>query len=576
MLQTSQLLQSFVGRASIQSPMPIEFSPGQVFRGTVQKLFPDNLALVQIGGLPVMAKLEASLEAGQKAWLQVQPSAGMVTLKVLTDAQRPQQAQSPTIEGLMNSLGIPESKEAKGIVQALVKGNSPITKDIVSAHEMIAKALGPSPATTEAFLTALGRGLPLTKDVVGAVKAFLSPQTVSTSMQTVMHELDQFLAQLEPQAATSRSALLQQQTGAPVTIAPPNRQAQVPTELRQIATQLKEKLGTVQELMGELIETNDVNPQKGGSQILREPIGQGSIQQPSVPGSAPPPQGRVSNASDGYVQQFNVPENSASTQRDERNTALQPLRQETSTVADRSAQGRLDARPADFADGHIPETAMQEKGNVLKELFRHLGLSHERQLLHQGLSIRSEDAHADTLNNVKALVMQIAQSSSQQVPASLKEAAETLVQQITGQQLMMVQPPNQTLSQLVLQIPLQMANGQESAFIQIESKKKDNGQLDTDNCRVLFNLGMATLGSTMVDVSIVNRIISIQVFNDLPWIEPLLSGGREGLAKELKELGYQLSNLRIQPLPSDQGKMASVSATKHSMQTEYKGMDIRI
>ncbi|MCK9906955.1 hypothetical protein MXD63_44060, partial [Frankia sp. Cpl3] len=60
------------------------------------QLYPDSTALVQVGGMQVHARLEASLEAGQKAWLQVQPSSDLLTLKILLT---PQNAPDASLEG---------------------------------------------------------------------------------------------------------------------------------------------------------------------------------------------------------------------------------------------------------------------------------------------------------------------------------------------------------------------------------------------------------------------------------------------------------------------------------------------
>lgn len=582
MLQTSQLLQSIVGRASLQSPTPVEFIPGQVFRGTVQKLFPDNLALVQIGGMPVMARLVASLEAGQRAWLQVQPSSGMVTLKVLTETERPLQAQSPTIDGLMKSLGIPESKESQGIVQALVKENAPITQEIVSSFETVAKALSPSAATTEAFVLAMKRGLPLTKDVVGAVKAFLSNQTLGTAIQAVNQELDSFLAATQPQAKGTTPVSTQQiQT-------PGVRNTEISqsveygtTDLRQTAHQLKEKLGMLTALVAQLTQ-GETNANESSSHLQRSAAAPSISQQPQFPQEAVTHEWQTLGANGQQMQKTSNGETGISdpTHR----ILLQHIRQTVSseeTEPLRSGSHSITPRENENlgqSDAASLSPSFSDKANPLKEMFRHMGMMHERQLLQQGLTGRVDTEQSDHLQNVKSLVMQLAQSTAQNVPHGLKEAAENLLQQITGQQLMMIQPPNQALAQIVMQVPLRTENGDENAFIQIESRKKDGGQLDSDNCRLLFNLDMEQLGLTMVDVSIVNRIVNIQVFNNMPWLEPLLSSSRESLSAEMRELGYQLSNLRAQPMPDSSKLVAPANglSARNTMRNEYKGMDIRV
>lgn len=583
MLQTSQLLQSFVGRASVQSPTPVEFIPGQVFRGTVQKLFPDNLALVQIGGMPVMAKLEASLEAGQRAWLQVQPTSGMVTLKVLTDTERPQQAQSPTIDGLMKSLGILDSKESQGIVSALVKENAPITKEIVRSFETIAKTLSPTATTTEAFVLAMKRGLPLTKDVVGAIKAFLSPtQTLGTAMQAVAQELDLFLASTQSEQKGESAAISQQATAA-VVKEPVSTGMQA--NLHQAAQQLKERLSVLTSLLNQ-VTGEDSAPSLSNDLLTPNRPAQ-------APSSSPSPSPSPSLPSHQQQQQLaiNGQQELAQGSKDGLQGSLkgqiqQPLASQSGLTEQsgplhlrhQSTVPSQDSYDSPSLDAAVSGPSFGEKENPIKELFRQLGMMHERQLLQQGLTGRGEAQHAETLENVKSLAMQIASSPSIHLSPGLREAADQLLQQVTGQQLMLIQPPNQALAQIVMQIPLRTENGEENAFIQVESKKKDSGQLDSDNCRLLFNLDMQQLGTTMVDVAIVNRIISVQVFNNMPWLEPLLAKSRGALAAEMRELGYQLSNLRFLPIPDGPKSInaADGRAARGTMLNEYKGMDIRV
>ncbi|RNB91905.1 hypothetical protein EDM56_03910 [Brevibacillus fluminis] len=587
MLQTSQLLQSFVGRASVQSATPVEFIPGQVFRGTVQKLFPDNLALVQIGGMPVMAKLEASLEAGQKAWLQVQPTSGMVTLKVLTDTDRPQQAQAPTIDGLMKSLGIPESKDSQGIVQALVKENAPITKEIVNSFETIAKALSPSASTTEAFVLAMKRGLPLTKDVVGAVKAFLSPtQTIGTALQAVSHELDRFLASTTAEIDGFSKGATEQASGAKSVIQQSAVTPDTTTALKQTALQLKERLAVLGNLIESITTGEGGQPQQKGTERMDVRAGQPTELPVSVPKEGSKPNelnslqqiqakgGADSGVSPSTVSQPQLTQKGLQVQA---GSFVGSIGQPDAQTAEAHVQSHQTLDDTRTFSGQV-DGSSQETINPLKELFRQLGITHERHLLQQSVTGKIDPQQADTLDNIKSLAMQIAQSPAAHQSPGLKEAADSLLAQVTGQQLMLVQPPNQALAQIVMQIPMRTDQGEQNAFIQIESKKKDGGQLDSDNCRLLFNLDMEQLGITMVDVSIVNRIIGIQVFNNMQWIEPLLSAGKGALSAELRDLGYQLSNLRALPIPegSKSTSTVEVKSGRASMLNEYKGMDIRV
>lgn len=108
--------------------------------------------------MQVQAKLEANLEAGQRAWLQVQPTSGVITLKVLNSPQGGTVADA-SLEGLMRSLGFAETKENRAIVQALVSSNLPVNRDAVQSYAAVTQQLGADQGTLDAFLLALKRNL---------------------------------------------------------------------------------------------------------------------------------------------------------------------------------------------------------------------------------------------------------------------------------------------------------------------------------------------------------------------------------------------------------------------------------
>lgn len=103
-------------------------------------------------------------------------------------------------------------------------------------------------------------------------------------------------------------------------------------------------------------------------------------------------------------------------------------------------------------------------------MFRQLGLSHERDAL--GHAMKGAQEAQRQLESVKSLLLQLASSSQNGMPAGLRDAADTLLQQVTGQQLMLAQPSNQPFAQVVMQIPIRTNDGEDTAYVQIESKKK--------------------------------------------------------------------------------------------------------
>jgi len=203
---------------------------------------------------------------------------------------------------------------------------------------------------------------------------------------------------------------------------------------------------------------------------------------------------------------------------------------------------------------------------------------HERELMTRSIASDFGDAASlKQMENVKSLLIQLTHSASAMLPHALREAAEHLLQQVTGQQLMMLSPNNQIFSQVVMQIPLRTANGEETAYVQIEAQKKGTGQLDAENCRLFFHLEMQQLGTTMIDVNIVNKIVNLHLYNDMPGIEKSVMAMRDGLAKQLQEAGYHLSAMRVEAIPKQKNKAADASGGgAASFMAPYKGVDLRI
>lgn len=237
----------------------------------------------------------------------------------------------------------------------------------------------------------------------------------------------------------------------------------------------------------------------------------------------------------------------------------------------------------------------RESGNWISRLLRTLGIGHERQAVNilsesglqpeagrpEGESVLSKPA--DTL---KGLLLQLARS--EEAPFALRETAQQLVNQITGQQLLLTVDRNATFTHLALLIPVQVGQQEQTATVHVQTRKSRNGKLDTSNCRLLFDLHMQSLGLLLLDVQVTDRIVSMKVHNDHPSIDKLLDDHRDEVADNLQQLGYQLLSLRSAPYPAPAprqvggesagkpegtggGRLSGLYVTK-----PYKGMDLRI
>ena len=135
---------------------------------------------------------------------------------------------------------------------------------------------------------------------------------------------------------------------------------------------------------------------------------------------------------------------------------------------------------------------------------------------------------------------------------ALKDAAGQAVQYLTGQQLLLTTDRSATFAQMHWFIPITGPDGEETASVQIQSRRGSRGELDASNCRLWFDLDMKSLGPTLVDVHVVNNIVSLRVLNDREGMGPLLESGREVIHQALDKLGYQLLTFKAEPWPAGQ------------------------
>ncbi|MBY0119035.1 DNA ligase [Paenibacillus xylanexedens] len=243
--------------------------------------------------------------------------------------------------------------------------------------------------------------------------------------------------------------------------------------------------------------------------------------------------------------------------------------------ADAPPAGGTAAAPAGAAAVHAPVTHEGDPwvGRVLKLL----GAEHEQQAVHGAVAQpRVGDvaipANADTL---KGLLLQLA--SSEGAPAALKDAAGQAVQYLTGQQLLLTTDRSATFAQMHWFIPITGPDGEETASVQIQSRRGPRGELDASNCRLWFDLDMKSLGPTLVDVHVVNNIVSLRVLNDREGMGPLLESGREVIHQALDKLGYQLLTFKAEPWPVGQepGAERKTRASDYSPE-RYKGVDLKV
>lgn len=279
-----------------------------------------------------------------------------------------------------------------------------------------------------------------------------------------------------------------------------------------------------------------------------------------------------------------------------RHAALQPAMSQNSatstsnSTAETSRPEQLQAginqggAVSSASDGSVQAT---ERGNWITTILKLLGIDHEQRAIQH---IRSEQLSGEAgrpvtttmLDNVKSLLLQL--QTATDLPQTLRDSAQSLLQHITGQQLLMTAERGSPFTHMTLFLPLYDEHGAQTAAINIQSRKGKKGGIDPENCRMVFDLSMSFLGQTLIDVQVMNNIVSIQVHNNHPNISEWLADGRSSMGDALLQMGFQLSSLTAKSLPEaeeagpDAPEESQLGAAFGAMyeQVTYKGMDIRI
>lgn len=198
----------------------------------------------------------------------------------------------------------------------------------------------------------------------------------------------------------------------------------------------------------------------------------------------------------------------------------------------------------------------------------------------QQVATNTDDAVSKAQDTLKGILLQL--TAADDVPPALKDAAQQLVQQLTGQQLLLNTDRTAPFAQVTMFVPFKGPDGQETASVQIQSRRGPKGELDASNCRLWFDLDMKSLGPTLVDVHVVDKIVTLKVHNDLEELAPLVESKREEMASAMGALGYQLLSLKVDMMPDRSSTSNDPSSTSDSdllqkyAPPDYKGVDMKI
>lgn len=600
-MNISQLLRSVLGDVQAADARTLELKVGQVVKGMVLHLLSEGEALVNVGGVHVRARLETPLSQGQVALLQVQPESagGEIVLKPLEHSAAPVAEES--IPELLKRFSLKDTGENRQALRRLHQEGVPLTKEAV---DEFAQALREQPESVredeweQAALLALKRGLPATKESVVSLHRALFGQPADQALKRLASAVSEALEQ-DGQALTVQTRGLLgsvKETLARLPLFVPagmgeadDGQAPAEAALARPTAQsgAAARAEAAVEAAAEPPRREEAAPRPlSAAQAGQAQAAEGEEALRSRRGGNPSGQATQSLEGLGSSRQQTRPARPVEPQQ----AAAVPA--DDSDKPSAQTDGGRSAAEAKRPDGATARLADSEP-NWIKRLLKELGVDYERRLQQLPAADRAGplQSEQEAQTSLKGLLLQLAQADD--APIAVRETAQQLVQQITGQQLLLTPDRTSMFAHVTLMLPLQTADGRQTAAVHIQSRKGRRGELDADNCRLLFDLDMRTLGSTLLDVQVVDKIVSLRVHNDQPFVARLLDESREEIASGLQAVGYQFLSLKCLPYPEKLSSLAGAGNEQSPQQAAsgppaspvlrgmykekpYKGVDIRV
>ncbi|WP_239617069.1 hypothetical protein [Cohnella mopanensis] len=611
------MLRAIMGDAQPTDGRALELKIGQIVRGVLLELMENQEALVNINGVQVRAKLDAEMAVGKSTLLQVQPggAGGLVTLKPLTDASEGMPEEG--LKDILKTFGLPEQKWAMELLRGLKRDGYPIGKETASFFHTAAamKPAGVDAATwSSASDVAFRRGLAPTETTLSSLRQALFGQPIHDELASLRTAVESWLggAKAPPADAAALGQRLQSllSQGAALIAEGEAHLAGEETltkaasngteaEKAQAANQAKETgSGKLSSESGKVASDSAMargDAARSGNAMAGTASQQAQSQIPAAQAGAAGSKGAPQEAARAVALPPEPP---------------RPAAEGGAAAANRAAAAEVGAaadgrRAFAQADGAQPSAAKPEAAWIGRFL-QWLGVGHERQLLHvaeqrlpgggdAGLATGAAAALAagdapgqearPAAETLKSALLALA--AHDDVPPALREAAQTLANQVTGQQLLLTSDRSNVapFSHMTLFVPMKGADGDTTATVHVQTRRSRRGEWDTDNCHLLFDLKMRNIGDTVVDVQVVDRIVSLKLLSDFPGMTNLLDLARDELASGMSSAGFQLLSLSTSPLPawkggsaasaivaagSDKAAVASAYSAK-----PYKGVDYR-
>lgn len=617
------------------SEQSLSLKQGQVFHGSIKKLYPDQTAEVQVGNQKMIAKLEVPLKAGDAHYFQVTGVKPDLQLKVVTGPLQSTSSAPGHIQQLMDSLQLPKTAIMQTLVQHMVKDQIPLSKEQLLQAEQWIKNLPPQVKISEA-LFAIQRmsdlKLPFTNEVfrslisgqdksglhtlLDAFKVVLHAdsslsQTQRSTLEQVLNQVSQPLAKelggtiigkimenmLSPTVPVSEKAsllsilkevgLVTKQATVSEFLSSPKlanemsrseSQGTIGQQIKQLQqpaqTDVSLKLQTLQtSIQQNTLLTPDVKQHI--QQIIQrmEPVSPKSQEWPVL----------FKILSNDVMKAFATISQTIPFQTDQQNLTpkehvLSILTSLTGTKAEAKTMEQIIKVSSESTQLPIQKVMNQAELAIQSGMNSKAIDQAIKQVLNDlGLSYEAKFGQTSTnlsqlSETLKPQLIALIQDAT--ISSPVREAAEAIVSRMNGLQILSGE--NGPQHQLLMQIPLDFLGKRMDATLQWNGRMKENGKIDSNYARIMFYLDLASLKETVIDMQVQNRVITVNIFNESDALQPYAEQFKEALKVGLGSLDYQLSGVFMKRFIKEEQTTTSKKSNGTKPHSNPQGVDIRI
>jgi hypothetical protein len=595
-MKFSTLSTTDVSKASRTTERPLR--SGQILRGEVLKLYPNNKADINLGGRRFVANLEVGLELGGKYHFQVTSTGKVLELKVLGEQLK--KSEQSDLFKLLNQLGIKENKHHFHLLQQLVKNSIPFQQSELKQATIILKGEKNKSLATTILVEMIAKRLPISSLTFQALK-ISRESTLSEKLQSVLqhtlptsiqgdptHRLseqllstitnlterplsfrDGLIGMITTQNNADNQTLFQifksfgmipldtsftnwKRAWNPVNLAK-SMQTELPFQLKE--QDLIQVLGRIENKRNEWAQSIQQLTTRWNSVLRMHERSGETLSRTSLQSLAQD----IKSLLSPYLNQRQI--SIISSQAVTEENIIEIYRGIQALAASENLFDLISLRKNALV--HENFISLSPKQQFLDQIFKAstmLGLDYENQIV----TSKSKD---QVLQTIKGLLLQIGASQE-----SGSEVHARLLHHIQGLQLQSVQETQATFH-ANLQIPAERLGLIQDLELEFEGKKNEDGQIDADYCRILFHLELNNIGETVIDVNIQNRAIALTVFNNKKGLADLSKNMTKALQTNLEKLDYRLSSISFKQL--EEKKQVPDSLSDKPME-KRQGVDFRI